>query len=321
MNTFAEKKEKRTQVDFNNPFPPFPREVFFDITNACIHSCFFCSNPRTKKNFYLKKELVFRLMREAYENGTTDIALYATGEPFMHKDLAEMVREAKRIGIKYVFITTNGSMADQERAKPVLDAGLDSVKFSINAGTRESYKEVHGKDHFERVLSNVQWFYEYRKQVGLKYGLYASMVPSHKTKDESQILKEKIMPYVDEFDLRGCSNQGGNMYDNNETEYIEKDNLLGSLGSHQFCGRCPDVFHRITVTPEGYASACVVDYMNYLVVADLNNTTIKDAWSNELFVGLRKKHISGDLVGTICFNCLNNVNKLKVPLTPEFARD
>ena len=33
---------------------------------------------------------------------------------------------------------------------------------STIAGTRESYKQVHGKDHFNQVVENLKWFYNYR---------------------------------------------------------------------------------------------------------------------------------------------------------------
>ena len=308
-------------VDFDNPYPPFPREAFFDITIACNHRCFFCSNSKVKKKLFLDTKLAIRLMNEFHDNGTTDIALHANGEPFLHKDLALMTSEAKRIGINYVFIDTNGSLADPEKAKPVLDAGMDSIKFSINAGTRESYKRIHGRDHFDKVISNMIWFSKYRKESGLKYGLYVSMVVTNQTKNEIEILKNIIDPYIDEFNIRACSNQGGNMYENNTTEYIDKNNLLGSLKKSQFINKCPDIFHRITITPEGYATACVVDFKNYLVVADLNKTTIKKAWHSDVYVNLRKQHISGNLEGLICYNCLNNTDNEKYPLLYEFTRE
>ena len=48
-------------------------------------------------------------------------------------DLPDYIAEAKRIGYSYVYLTSNGSLATPEKAKAALDAGLDSIKFSINA--------------------------------------------------------------------------------------------------------------------------------------------------------------------------------------------
>ena len=268
----------------------------------------------------MDKDLAFRLIKECYENGTEDVGFYATGEPFIRKDLDEFITYAKTIGIPYVFITTNGALATPERAQPVIDAGLDSVKFSINAGTRESYKEVHGSDDFDKVIEHIKWFDSYRKEKSLKLGLYYSMVPTHITEGEWPVLQQILAPYTDEGNLRGCSNQGGNMYENNEREKIEKNNLLGSLASNQFCGKCPDPFFRATVTPQGFLSACVVDYQNYLCVADLHEQSLKEAWHNDAFVCLRERHIANDLKGLMCYDCLENYNEHSHPLAKKFAR-
>src|SRR3989339_505701 len=267
---FEEKRSKRTFADWSNLKPPFPKEVFMDVTSYCNYECIFCSNKKLSDKCHLDKELAFRIIDECSENGTEDMAMYATGEPFMRNDLHEFVAYAKSKNIKYVFLGTNGSLATAQRAKAVLDAGLDSIKFSINAGTRESYHKVHG-------------------------------------------------PYVDLINNRGCSNQGGNMYENNFNAKVDKDNLLGSLTTEKHCGKCPDLFQRTVVTPQGYLSACVVDYRNYLCVADLHEVTIKEAWHDDVYVDLRRKHVEGKLSRLMCNNCLNNVNEQAEPLVEKYS--
>lgn len=320
MKTLSEEKEERFERDLSNPYPPFPKEVLLDLTSDCNCQCFFCGNQKKDKAAYMDKELAFRLMKEAKENGATDIALYVTGEPFLHRDLAEITYTGKKIGIDYIFISTNGSLAAPERAKPVLDAGMDSIKFSINAGTRESYLRVHGRDYFEKVISNVKWFAEYRQKSGLRYRIYVSMVKSSRAKNEWVVLENTLSEYIDEFDARECSNQGGNMLENNDTESISKENLLGSLKEHQFCGRCPDIFSRMSVTPEGFVTACVVDYKKYLIVGDANESSLDQIWCGDAYVYLRKKHIADELKGLICHNCLNNANDECRPLTDSWPK-
>ena len=318
--SLSAKKAKRMDVDFTNLYPPFPWEVFFDLNNTCNSRCFFCSNSKIAKPAYLDKEFGFKLLRDFFECGAREIALHATGEPFLRQDLVEFVREAKHIGYNYIFLDSNGILATAERAQPVLEAGLDSIKFSINAGTRQSYKKVHGVDCFDQVIKNIQWFHEFRSKSKLPFRIYVSMVPTILAQqDEFLLLSKLLRDFVDEIDYRGCSNQGGNMLENNQTEKIDKGNLLGSLSQGHHLGKCPDIFFRCTVTPQGYLSACVVDYQNYLVVADLHKIHVKDAWNNEAYVALRKKHSQGDLQGIICHNCLNNCYTSVQPLSPEFA--
>ena len=324
MGYLSTKQSDRFDVDYS-VLPKTPREIFFDISSACNHKCFFCSNSEYSINLTINTSLVFRLLKEAAEIGVSNVALYATGEPFLHKDLAKMTKEAKRLNISYVFISTNGALATPKKARPVLEAGLDSIKFSVNGFNRENYFKVHGRDQFNRVLSNIKWFWDFRKFSGLKYKIFVSSVQSSKNKEDWNEMYRQFSPYVDEIVIRGVSNQGGNMYINNVTEEINENNLLGSLQNNQLDNLsknkcCPDPFHRLTVTPEGYASVCVVDYNNNLTVADLNESTIMEAWGNEHFLNLRKRHLENNLDGTLCKNCLYNVDENYSPLIPEFSR-
>ena len=59
---FIKKKSQRTSVDWDNPRPAFPREVFFDISNACNHTCVFCSNTKISERAKMDKALAFRLL-------------------------------------------------------------------------------------------------------------------------------------------------------------------------------------------------------------------------------------------------------------------
>ena len=202
MKSLLAKKAKRMDVDFTNFYPSFPREVFFDLNNTCNSRCFFCSNSKIAKPAYLDKKLSFKLLRDFFECGAREIAFHATGEPFLRRDLAEFVQEAKHIGYNYIFLDSNGILATAKRAQPVLEAGLDSIKFSINAGTRQSYKKVHGVDHFNQVIKNIQWFHKFRIKSKLPFRIYVSMVPTILAQNEFLLLTKLLSDVVDEIDYR-----------------------------------------------------------------------------------------------------------------------
>ena len=100
-------------------------------------------------------KMVYRILEEAKNEGSVSVGLFATGEPFLNKDLENYIKFAKKIGYEYIFINTNGAAATLKRMQNAIASGLDSIKFSINAGTKETYKKIHGKDDFERVIKNL----------------------------------------------------------------------------------------------------------------------------------------------------------------------
>ena len=87
-------------------------------------------------NFDVYKKFILSCVKEKVE----EVGLYSTGDPFMAKNLVETIIFAKQNGIKRVYITTNGALATFEKVKRCIDAGLDSIKFSINAGSKKLIK-------------------------------------------------------------------------------------------------------------------------------------------------------------------------------------
>ena len=326
---WMESLEKRRRMTFNankdiyKIDPPFPREITLDINNRCNHKCYFCANPKIEHYDRLELDLAFNLMNQALKNGSTDLALQATGEPFMEKSLSEYVKEGKRLGYEYIYVNTNGALANEKRAKPVIDAGLDSIKFSINANNKEEFKEIHGYDDFDKVLANLKWIYEYRNQNNIQMGVYVSSVKSSKSTIDNSNIEKYIKPYCDNFAFRDVSNQGGSMMELSETESINKENILGSLNKEELESRktrCVYPFNRIVINPYGHVVACTADFHDKLAIGNTRDESLKDIWFGEKFKYLRQKHLT-DSYGTIfCQKCLNNVDCKTTSLEESFHK-
>lgn len=309
-----ERIEEKLTPDFSLK-PEFPQKnMLIELTNACNHQCAFCANSKmTRKKGSIKESFLKRSLNEAFNEGVQEVGFYTTGEPFMAKNLDQYVRWAKEIGYRYVYLTTNGALATPERVKPVLDAGLDSIKFSINAGTRETYKMIHGKDEFDLVINNLSFIAEYRRKNNLKLNIFTSFIMSKYTEGEKEKFIEKIGSLADEMIFLDVCNQGGMMYEINELLALEN-------GKYKVKNLpCSLLFNSINITYEGYLTACCIDFQNYLVVADLNKTTLKEAWYSDAFKELREKHLSNSLEKTLCYNCIYNKNTEVEPLNNAYS--
>jgi len=294
--------------------PEFPRNMLLEITNVCNHSCIFCANSKsTRKKKFIDINFAKRILKEAYDLGTREVGFYSTGEPLVDKNLEIYIQEAKKIGYNYIYITTNGALMDQERAQSIIAAGIDSIKFSINAGTKQSYKFIHGNDDFERVYNNLKYIYEYRKLNKLKFKIFMSCILTRYTKNEKELINDKFSKYVDEIVFLNCKNQCGVMYEVNNRLTIddELENINKSI--------CPLPFNKIHVTCEGYLTACCADFQNYLAIADLNTISLEFAWSNKEFQILRRMHLENKLEGTLCYNCFKNENVDIKPIKQELS--
>ena len=130
-NYFKKRHNKKTSIFVDKP--PFPKNCIVELTNACNHACIFCTNPKMmRKISYLSKDTFNNFITQAKSLGLEEVGFYATGEPFMVKDIDWYITAAKKIGLNRVYVTTNGALASLEKIEKLVECGLDSIKFSIN---------------------------------------------------------------------------------------------------------------------------------------------------------------------------------------------
>lgn len=290
-----------------------------ELTNICNHTCVFCPHAmQMRKKGFMDHEFAMRMLKEAYDLGVRRVALFMNGEPLLVKNLEEYIKYCKTLGYEYVFITTNASFATEERIMSVMDAGIDSIKFSINAGTRESYMKIHGEDNYDNAMSRLRFASEYRKKKGLKCRLLAGFVVTDMTKHEMEGQYAKVRDLVDDMLFFKPDNFGGYMVE----KY--KEYFTGSLNTNLPFYDYPDkkapcslLFNSVNITYEGYLTLCCSEALNKMVVCDLNNTTLKEAWESEGMIDIRKRHIENNLEGTQCYKCLYDVEAEVQPLNKE----
>lgn len=81
------------------------------------------------------------------------IVLTGWGEPLVHPQLPEFVSLVRAHGSK-PRLATNATLLNEDRAARLIDAGLDIVHISIDAGTKATYDRVRLGAKWERVLHN-----------------------------------------------------------------------------------------------------------------------------------------------------------------------
>lgn len=298
MNKRKLVKERAVEYTSN---PPFPHNMLVELTNGCNHECIFCDHKNMKrKKGIIDKDFLNNILEQAYKNGTREVGYYLTGEPLICPEIEQYIEMAHDIGYEYIYMTTNGALAKVDIIKRLVDKGLNSLKFSINAGTRETYKKVHGRDDFDKVIKNLQDVIEYRRNENADFALHISFVRTKLNCMEEDILKNRFIDDIDEFDGVDGFNQAGTLSDAKGELLLNPDIKASKLP-------CDMIFNRLHISYEGFLIACCFDFECRLAVADLRKTDLKDAWNSELLVDLRKQHLSGNLQKNLCYNCINGV--------------
>lgn len=302
------KKDNNTKL---SSIVPFPKNALIELSNSCNHTCVFCNNGLMERKIgHLKIDTYKKFIKQATSLGLKEIGLYSTGEPFMTKNLNEFVSIAKQNNIEKIYITTNGSLANLDRIIELCGNGLSSIKFSINAATKESYKFIHGYDDFDKVLKNVQEIYFWKNKNKIKLTLLGSLIYTNLTENEIDLHKKIFSKYFEDILYAPASGQAGKNLDltHEMTQY---------WNFNQDINPCKMIFNRIHVTYEGYLTACCVDYENDLTYSDINQEkfSLEDEWNNKIIQNLRLKHLDKKLDNTLCHGCLTGTSKPYEPIS------
>jgi organic radical activating enzyme len=307
------RKDELASYQPDSVTPAFPRTLLVEVSNVCNHRCVFCAySKQTRPGKLISPELMERLLREAYALGAREVGYYSGAEPFTCKHLERLIQTAKGIGYEYIYVSTNGVLATPKRLQACVDNGLDSIKFSVNAGDRETYRQIHGEDDFETVVRHIQFVDEYRKRMGKPFYLAISFVVMDQPGGSSNVatkdrLHALLGDVVDEIVFYEAVNQSGQQH--------------GLPTVPGFQAPCALPFARCHISAEGYLRMCCNDYQNYLALVDLNQTTLEDAWKAQVFQQMRQKHLDKDLKGTLCHNCVHGLNEPIRPIVPELATE
>lgn len=304
--------------------PPAPKSVKIELTARCNYRCGFCS-LRTRKD-QPKGDMDFslfqRITREMREAGVEEIGVFYLGESFMAPELLEhAIRYLKReLRFPYVFLTSNGSLAEPEAVRACMDAGLDSLKWSVNAADAEQFERLMGVKAklFERALANIKAAWSVKAEREYATQLYASSIryDGEQHARMERLLDERVRPYVDQHYWLPLYSMA-----------MRSDEFKAKLGytpTHGNSGRydpatgmptraplpCWSVFTEGHIRCDGHMSACCFGSDAHFDVGDLTLQSFMEAWNGPEMRRIRAAQLrtacegAKALEGTICERCV-----------------
>ena len=307
MKTISERIDHtvRMSPEYFSETPPPPVAVKIDLTRTCNYKCSFCYHTQLeKKKGMMDIELYTKVVKNLHDIGVKEIAPFFFGESFLNSKLPEAIKIAKDIGIEYVFLTTNGSLAAPEKVKECFEAGLDSLKFSLNYADEEQFTEIARVDprNWTRMKENIKSARKIRDEGGYSCRLYASYILyDGDQKEKMQTTLDEVSPYLDEVYALPLYNQASR---------IQKDGWAFSGGNQGRADNpvdpvpCWALFREGHVNFDGTLCACCFSVGDEFNMGDLTKESFMEAWHSEKFRELRRAHLGYDVRGTACEGCI-----------------
>lgn len=143
---------------------PVPRTMEFFLSNVCNHACAGCHSRYMHKNEvqFLDFDKMKEVVTDFAELGVEGVEISGGGEPLMYPQIVSAIAFMRSKGLK-VGMFSNGTLLNPELAEFLLE-NLLFLRIAFDAGTRGTYKKIHGRDDFEKLLDNLRAIVELRSQ-------------------------------------------------------------------------------------------------------------------------------------------------------------
>jgi len=130
----------------------YPCSLTLTLTNQCNAKCSWCSAKSIRKLLpdRLTRQNLATLWEDLKTRGTTGITLEGHGEPTLHPEFKDIVRDIVRAGLE-VGLITNGILYDYEDVSSL----FNWIEVSLDAGSVATYCATKKVDAFERVREHI----------------------------------------------------------------------------------------------------------------------------------------------------------------------
>ncbi len=290
-----------------------PRTLSIEPTSRCNLNCPFClvgqqnSLPSTSHEFLprglgdMDWELYEKILHDAVEFGITKIQLHFQGEPLLYKKFPEMVKAAKVAGL-FTQAFTNGLPLTREKASRIIQAGLDSLRFSVDGATQSTYEKNRVGGNLDHVLRNMRIMVEEAKNSDSEIELLWQFIALQNNEHEIEVARGLAEDIGIPFFVK---------------TFAETDEKLApsnpKLRRKLRIKPCIDIYRAIFVYHTGEVVPCCYDQEGENVVGSLKHSNLSQIWYSERYRDLRKRINNAEknpgAEPKMCKNCLKWTSK------------
>ncbi len=276
--------------------PYMPVRLWIEPTSVCNLRCVMCPNKDlTKAQKGFMDLALFKKIIDEAKGFVSDVHLLHRGESLLHPDFFEMVRYAHEAGIVTRF-HTNGTLLDEDKARRLIEAGLDQFAFSFDGLDKESYESIRVNGDYEKTLGNIVRFLEIKKELKAEKPvtfvelIYFPEVFERLGKGALQSLKDRFkgLP-LDRLHVKELHNWAGDR---------------GALRRQKDYSPCTFLWHALIIFWDGSVLPCTQDFFGYYTLGNVKDSSIREIWNNEKMQTLRRKILAQDIADLeTCSQC------------------
>jgi len=288
-----------------------PFSLSIEPTTACNLGCPECpsglkkfTRPTGKLDLMLHRTMIHQLKRSVFY-----INYYFQGEPFLHPEFLDLIKEAKRNKI-YTATSTNAHFIDKKKAAEIVASGLDRLTISIDGLTQQTYENYRINGQLEKVLHGTKNILQAKKELGSKtpHLIFQFLAVKQNEHEISDVLKLGKELNIDEVRIKSAQlydyKNGNSLIPENEKYSRYKRQKDGTYKLKKQTGNhCWRMWSSCVLTWDGKVVPCCFDKDAQHVLGTINSAPFKNIWHNPQYNSFRQAILTGRNEIEICQNC------------------
>ncbi len=208
------------------------------------------------------------------------ITLGGCGEPLKHPELPEMIMAAKEAGIYGINIETDGLLLEGDLGEKLAKLPVDVISVYLDAHSEELYRQVKGRDGYERVVRNIMNFLEVAGQNGAL--IVPWMTKTRQTMAEMEAFYDHWLETCGAAVIVGYNDYAGQIADQ---AVMNMEPPMRRM--------CQRLERCMTILADGSVPVCTQDFRGLSRLGNAAEDRIETIWQNEGFQHIRQTHADG----------------------------
>ena len=258
-----------------------PKVLYIETTNHCNAHCIMCPHDKMERERnHMEWDLFTRIIDQCadFEGCGLRIFLHKDGEPLMDPLLLERIDYAgKVLKRSTIHFNTNASLLGEDKIEQILRSPLDSITFSVDGASAETYNKVRVGLKYDTVRANVEAYLQKRGESRRGPRVILQMVMSRENQHEAEEFRRQWRGKADFVFIKPMHN------------FLVQGTALhgGDVGPVQ-SARCSMPFHVMLLYQNGDAGLCCWDFDHIRKLGNVLDSTLLDMFASDAYAEVRR---------------------------------
>lgn len=293
----------RKKLGFKNSLPGFPPNLMIEPTNACNLHCPSCptGSGKSKRPKRMMSFLEFKSIIDQSKGHVNNITLWNYGEPFLNRELLDMIQYATSAGM-HITTSTNGEFFKTEDfCMEVVKSGLQNLIICLDGADQETISKYRKGASFSEIENGIRLIHEAKRTLASKTPIielqFILMKHNAHQRDHMKLIAKELG--VDTYSEKtvGISVNDPDFQDlareliptdtSFSRYYLQKDGTFALKG--KIHNDCSTVYEQCVINSDGTVTPCCYDSYSEHVMGNVFEENLETIWKNDKYQSFRRR--------------------------------